>query len=152
MTNPHSYAVDHLIGKVFLLYGAIVSSGDAIASPLGLTSARWQIMGAIDIMGATTVSDLARQVGVTRQSVQRIVNEMVAEGYFVFMANPHHRRAKNIAMTDKGLKAHAAISQIWNKKAEQIDQYFGSENLNQLTQQLIELQHAFSLLNSEQNK
>lgn len=41
-----------------------------------------------------TTARLARNTGLTLQSVQRVVNEMVADGMLTLKVNPYHKRAK----------------------------------------------------------
>jgi hypothetical protein len=62
---------------------------------LGLTSARWQILGAIVAAERPQpVAWLARNLGANRQNVQRIINDLHKEGLVAFEPNPHHRRAQ----------------------------------------------------------
>lgn len=136
-------AVDRLIGEVFRLYGAIVAAGDDVTRPFGLTSARWQIMGAIEATGGGTMSDLARRVGVTRQSVQRIVNEMVGEGQLGLRENPRHRRAKVIVMTDEGWRTYEAVTEAWRPTSERMDREFGVEALGEIVASLAALREGF---------
>jgi DNA-binding MarR family transcriptional regulator len=96
-------ALTSLILEVFRLNGALISAGDDLVSDLGLTSARWQVLGAIALApAAETVARLARSMGLHRQGVQRIVNELAAEGIVVLEDNPHHRRAKLVRLTKTG--------------------------------------------------
>lgn len=70
---------------------------------LGLTSARWQILGAIAYAERPQpVAWLARDMGANRQNVQRIINDLHKMGLVAFEPNPHHRRAQLIALTEKG--------------------------------------------------
>src|SRR5271156_5631552 len=92
-----------LIIDVFRLNGALLVSGDALVGDLGLTSARWQVMGAIALSPVPLpVAHLARNMGLTRQSVQRLVDDMKDDGLVTDAPNQHHRRAKLILLTDKG--------------------------------------------------
>jgi len=76
---------------------------------LGLTSARWQILGAVvQAERPQPVAWLARDLGANRQNVQRIVNDLHAEGLVAFEANPHHRRAQLVVLTDKGRRTFDA--------------------------------------------
>ena len=70
---------------------------------LGLTSTRWQVLGAIaDAERAQPVAWLARDMGGIRQNVQRIVNDLQKMGLVTLEVNPHHRRASLVVLTDKG--------------------------------------------------
>jgi len=92
-----------LILEVFRVNGGLIAAGDRLVADLGLTSARWQVLGAIALSSAAEpVARLARSMGLHRQGVQRIVNELEAEGIVAFDDNPHHRRAKLVRLTKKG--------------------------------------------------
>lgn len=102
-------ALTELVLEVFRLNGRLLSAGDRLVADIGLTSARWQVLGAIHYAGEPqTVSWLARSMGLTRQAVQRIVNELAAEGLVAFKPNPAHRRAQLATLTRKGQGAYAA--------------------------------------------
>lgn len=96
-------AVTALILDVFRLNGRLLLAGDRLVSELGLTSARWQILGAIAYADRPeSVAWHARTMGVHRQGVQRIVNELKREGIVELETNPHHKRAHLVVMTQKG--------------------------------------------------
>ena len=98
-------AVTELILDVFRLNGRLLIAGDRLVSELGLTSARWQVLGAIAYAERPeSVSWHARTMGVHRQGVQRIVNELEKEGIVEFQTNPHHKRAHLVLLTPEGKK------------------------------------------------
>ena len=111
--TPAGEAVTELILEVFRLNGRLLIAGDRLVSRLGLTSARWQVLGAIALAErAEPVAWLARSMGLNRQGVQRIVNELVAESYVALAPNPHHRRASLVVLTAKGKAAFAAADRL----------------------------------------
>jgi DNA-binding MarR family transcriptional regulator len=96
-------ALTDLILDLFRLSGRMLVAGDRLVAGLGLTSARWQILGTIVAADrAQPVAWLARDMGAARQNVQRIVNDLVKEGLVALATNPHHRRAPLVVLTDKG--------------------------------------------------
>jgi DNA-binding MarR family transcriptional regulator len=102
-------AVTALILEVFRLNGHLLTAGDRLTQEIGLTSARWQVLGAIALAGAPQpVANLARTMGLTRQAVQRTANELSAAGLVEFAPNPHHQRAKLVVLTRKGHTAYDA--------------------------------------------
>lgn len=102
-------ALTELILETFRLNGRLLAAGDALVSSLGLTSARWQVLGAIALSPETlTVSQIARNMGLTRQSVQRVVNEMTRDGLLCLTANPRDRRAMLVERTARGRSVYAA--------------------------------------------
>lgn len=102
-------ALTELMLETFRLNGKLLQAGDRLVAPLGLTSARWQVLGAIHFAETPQpVAWLARSMGLHRQGVQRIVNELEKEGLVAFEPNPHHRRAQLVVFTDKGRAAYDA--------------------------------------------
>jgi DNA-binding MarR family transcriptional regulator len=96
-------AITDLILETFRLNGRLLTAGDALVSDLGLTSALWQVLGAVAMSPVPLpVSHIARNMGLTRQTVQRTANELEAQGFVRFAPNPHHRRAKLVLLTDAG--------------------------------------------------
>lgn len=95
-----------LIVEVFRLNGLLIATADKLVSKFGLTGARWQVLGAIAMSEEPeTVACLARNMGLTRQSVQRVVNDMVQKDMIRLRNNPHHRRAKLVELTQTGQAA-----------------------------------------------
>src|SRR5262245_48066233 len=110
-------AVTDLILEAFRLNGRLLSAGDQLTRDLGLSSARWQVMGAIDIAGTPPpVAQIARNMGLTRQSVQRIADVLAAEGWVEFIPNPNHQRAKLVTLTPRGREVLQEVSRrqiVW---------------------------------------
>ncbi|MET7243246.1 helix-turn-helix domain-containing protein [Methylobacterium sp. EM32] len=112
-------AVSGLVIEVFRLKGDLIEAGDALVHDLGLTSARWQVLGAVALAPAPLpVAHIARNMGLARQSVQRVVDDMRADGLVRLEPNPHHRRAPLVAMTSRG---EAAYKQAMARKDLWVD-------------------------------
>lgn len=111
--SPSGTALSLLILDVFRLNGRLLAAGDRLVADLGLTSARWQVLGAIALTAMPApVAWIARSMGLNRQGVQRIVNELVAEGFVALEENPHHRRAKLVTLTKKGQATYEAADRL----------------------------------------
>jgi DNA-binding MarR family transcriptional regulator len=107
--TPAGDTLTNLMLDLFRLNSLLLTAGDRLVARLGLTSARWQILGAIvQAERPQPVAWLARDLGANRQNVQRIVNDLHLEGLVAFEANPHHRRAQLVVLTDKGRRTFAA--------------------------------------------
>ena len=103
-------AVTDLVLETFRLNGRLLVTGDALVADLGLTSARWQVLGAMALSAVPlSVAQIARNMGLTRQAVQRLANEMQADGLVRFAPNPHHQRAKLVLLTAAGKAAFASV-------------------------------------------
>lgn len=107
--SPGGGALTQLVLEIFRVNGRLLSAGDRIVADIGLTSARWQVLGAINFAEEPrTVSWLARSMGLTRQAIQRVANELENEGLVEFRENPAHRRAQIVTLTRKGRSIYAA--------------------------------------------
>ncbi|PJK30797.1 MarR family winged helix-turn-helix transcriptional regulator [Minwuia thermotolerans] len=107
--DPGGAVLTALILETFRFNGALLQAGDRLVGDLGLTSARWQVLGAIALADPPEpVARLARGMGLARQGVQRIVNELAAESLVAFRPNPHHRRAQLVVLTAAGEAVYAA--------------------------------------------
>jgi DNA-binding MarR family transcriptional regulator len=106
-------ALTELVLDLFRLNSLLLTAGDRLVARLGLTSARWQTLGAIVAAERPQpVAWLARDMGANRQNVQRIINDLHKEGLVAFDANPHHRRAQLVVLTDKGKQTFDAAMRL----------------------------------------
>lgn len=126
-----------LVLETFRLNGALIAAGNHLVGDLGLTSARWQVLGGLTD-GPAPVASIARKMGLTRQSVQRIADRLTAEGFVTTAPNPAHRRAKLYVLTLHGEQVMAEVNrrQIdWaNQVAEGIDPKQLADTISVLTQ------------------
>src|SRR5919198_4695737 len=106
--TPAGDALSELWVRVFQLDGLFSAAGDALARPAGQTSARWQVMAAIE-GGPATVAQIARRLHLARQSVQRVADLLAADGIATYEDNPGHRRAKLLRLSPTGEHALRAI-------------------------------------------
>lgn len=105
--TPAGAALTELILAMFRSNNVALAWGDRLVGKHGLTSARWQILGAIASEAVERpVAQLARDLGASRQNVQRIVNDLERDGLLRFEANPSHRRSQLVAMTEAGRNAY----------------------------------------------
>jgi len=102
-----------LVLDLFRLNSLLLTEGDRLVSRLGLTSARWQILGVVAASERPQpVAWLARDMGANRQNVQRIINDLRKQGLVALETNPHHRRAQLVVLTDKGRQTFDAAMRL----------------------------------------
>ena len=105
--NRTGHVFIDLVLETFRLNGRLLAAGDRLVKPINLTSSRWQVLGSLPRNHAT-VSEIARYMGLRRQSVHRTIDVLCREGLVKLVDNPNHRRARLAALTAKG----------WDKIAE----------------------------------
>ena len=121
--DARAQAFTDLLLEVFRVNGLLLAAGDDLTRPVGLTSARWQVLGVAE-HGPVPVSHVARTMGLSRQSVQITANGLARDDFVVFADNPHHRRAKLLRLTEKGERALLYVREQQALWAERI----GSEH------------------------
>jgi DNA-binding MarR family transcriptional regulator len=99
-----------IVLALFKLNGQLVVEGDQLTKGVGLSSARWKVLGALALsQNPMTVSQIANTMGQTRQGVQRLVDTMHKDGVLDYQENPHHKRAKLVTLTSEGKKIYKAL-------------------------------------------
>ena len=111
--------------EIFKVSGQLATEGDRLTKELGLSSARWKVLGALEMSKTPlTVSQIARIMGLTRQAVQRLADAMKKDGLLDYQNNPQHKRANHVVLSDKGKDVYSLISEIqipWaNQKSKEI--------------------------------
>ncbi|MDP1932875.1 MAG: MarR family transcriptional regulator [Gammaproteobacteria bacterium] len=102
-----------LVLSLFRLNGLLVAEGDRMAESLGLTSARWKVIGVIALAhSGVTVPGIARVLGQSRQAVQRITDVMEADGLLRYQKNPDHKRSVLVCLTDSGQEVYSALRAV----------------------------------------
>jgi len=103
--------------SIFKLNGLLMRVGEDITQAIGQSSARWQVLGRA--YEPQTVANMARDIGHTRQSVQRVADVLAREGLVVYKDNPADRRAQLLELTPQGLEVLTAIyirQQEWSQR------------------------------------
>jgi DNA-binding MarR family transcriptional regulator len=107
-----------LVADVYELAGLLRRTGEAAAAQEGQTQARWQLLSAIS-EESLTVPQAARRLGVTRQGVQRVANDLLAANLVELTVNPDHRTSPLLALTDSGritLRALTRRARVMNER------------------------------------
>lgn len=140
--NLHAAAITHTALTVFRLNGALLQWGDRLVEPLGLTSARWQMLGAITLADAPlTAPQVGEAMGVTRQGAQKQLNLLLEQGMLQSRPNPAHKRSPLYSLTPKGQALYAQADALWNTQAEQLAALIPAAQLETTTQTLVSLLH-----------
>ena len=100
-----------LVLETFRFNGLLIAAGDRLTKDLGLTSALWQVLGAIE-ESPIPMAQIARNMGLSRQGVRRSTNVLVKKGLVRFEENPDHKRAKLVVPTEKGREVLNRLEKI----------------------------------------
>ena len=122
----HADRPEHLISlletAVLQAAAGIKTRREALARRMGQTMTRWQLLSEASV-GTRTVPQLARRLGLARQSVQRTADQLTAEGLARYSPNPDHVRSPHLVLTRRGEAVLAVLSE--GLRREQVERGAG---------------------------
>lgn len=139
--SPNGKTFTEVILEVFRLNGILLEAGNELSHPVGLSSARWQVLGVVE-HEPTSVAYVARIMGLTRQSVQQTADALAKDGFITYTENPHHRRSKLMNITPKGRQALDYVQQCQVDWANQIAAPHSLEDLKTAVRVLQQLRES----------
>ncbi len=102
-----------LVLSIFRLNGLLIAEGDAMTEKLGLTHARWKVIGAVALsQNGLTVPGIARVLGQSRQAVQRITDVMSSDGLLEYSSNPKHKRSVLVLLSEQGKEVYNTLREV----------------------------------------
>ena len=102
-----------LVLSIFRLNGLLIAEGDAMTEKLGLTHARWKVIGAVALsQNGLTVPGIARVLGQSRQAVQRITDVMALDGLLEYSSNPKHKRSVLVLLSEQGKEVYNTLREV----------------------------------------
>ena len=111
--SPNATLLTEIVLLVFRVNGRLLSAGDRLVGDLGLTSARWQMLGAVALSDhPRTAPLLAARMGMTRQAAQKQLDLLMEDGLVAAEANPGHARSPLYVLTRKGTSVYAATERL----------------------------------------
>ena len=119
-----------LIIGTFQLDGRLMEIARRLARAGGITATEWRVLGGV-LDRPRSVAEIARLMGMTRQGVQRVADQLVGQGLAEYRPNPSHRRAKLFACTEAGLWAIRQIALAQRPWADRIGGQIGAAELSQ---------------------
>jgi DNA-binding MarR family transcriptional regulator len=138
VANAADAAFQDALLALFQLHGQVLEAADAMSADVGLSGARWQVLRVV-AREPMTVSQVARRLTLQRQSVQRSVDQLAADGLVELRANRDHQRASLVALSGQGA---ATLDRLEARRSAWIARAlrgFDRERLDVLREALAEL-------------
>lgn len=102
--------IDQLAIEAYALSATFRRHGTVLAARAGQTQPRWQVLRAAS-MELLSVPQIARRLGVTRQNVQRITDELVADRLVQLVLNQDHKASPHLVLTPRGQETLDALTE-----------------------------------------
>ncbi|MGP4015651.1 MarR family winged helix-turn-helix transcriptional regulator [Saccharopolyspora sp. 5N708] len=111
----------------------------------GLSVGVRAVLERLELSGAAeAVPQLARALELSRQFVQRMVNDALEQGFVEMRPNPAHRRSALVALTERG---HAAIRSVQAVEHEAMGRVGGDLTAAEVATTLRVLRHMLAAVN-----
>lgn len=91
------------IELLFFAYRDFTGEADALLARLGLGRAHHRVIYFVGRHRNIPVSDLLQILGITKQSLSRVLSQLVAEGYITQKPGTRDRRQRLLDLTPKGV-------------------------------------------------
>jgi DNA-binding MarR family transcriptional regulator len=123
-------ALTDAIIATFRLNGRLMDIAQQLAHAGDLTATEWRVLGGV-LDEPHSVAEVGRLMGMTRQGVQRVADQLVDRGLAEYRPNPAHRRAKLLACTQAGYWAIRQIALVQHPWADAIGARIGAAELRE---------------------
>jgi DNA-binding MarR family transcriptional regulator len=129
--------------KIFLIFPRV---GEKVGT---ISSSGKGVFGVLKILrndGNMTVADIARSWDVSRQYIQKLVNDMVKDDLVEMVDNPKHKKSKLVTLTEKGVEKYKHTNNILAKLDEELFKKISPEEFQMSSEVLKKLNDAMLTL------
>jgi DNA-binding MarR family transcriptional regulator len=109
IVSSKAEAIAELMLEVAQCFFRIRALGQKTGLITGWGGGAFGFMRSLALLGPLTVPQIAQMRPTSRQRMQRLADELAAEGLVEFIDNPKHRRSKLVRLTRKGDVRYAEL-------------------------------------------
>lgn len=113
-----------------------------------LRPAHTRLLPHIDVEG-TRLTELARRVGITKQAVGQLVDDLVQQGVLELAPDPDDKRARRVRFTPKGMEAIAHGLGVLQQIESELSRRIGAQRMRALHETLTEILDALEQLDRD---
>ena len=110
MVESKAEAIAELMLEVAQCFFRIRAVGQKTGLITSWGGGAFGFMRSLALLGPLTVPQIAQMRPTSRQRMQRLADELAAEGLVRFIDNPRHRRSKLVQLTAKGQSRYRALN------------------------------------------
>ena len=118
--TPEGEAVFRLMLEVLQTFHRLRAVGAEEGAVTASGGGSWGLMRSLAEGGPQTVPAIARARPVSRQYIQKLADELAAEGLVEFVDNPGHKRSKLVRLTQAGRTRYRSVSGRIQQLADQL--------------------------------
>ena len=117
------------IELMFFAYRDFTSGPDALLEKINFGRAHHRIIYFVGKKEKITIKELLSILKITKQSLSRVLNQLVKEKYIILSVG-EDKRTKNLSLTKKGYKLENELSTIQIKKIKNILKNANEDNIS----------------------
>jgi len=121
--------IKKIIELMFFSYRDFTAGPDAILEKINFGRAHHRIIYFVGKEEIITIKDLLSILQITKQSLSRVLNQLVIEKYII-LSTGKDKRTKNLSLTKKGKDLENKLSTIQIKKIKKIIKNANEEDVN----------------------
>ena len=118
LAHPHAIPVD-LIELLFFAYRDFVSDPDRILEQYGFGRAHHRVLHFVNRRAGLTIAALLDILQITKQSLNRVLKELIEQGYIESRAGDSDRRQRLLFPTPRGEKLALDLAMLQSKRITQ---------------------------------
>ena len=127
-----------IIELVFFSYRDFTAGPDQILEKLNFGRAHHRVIYFVGKKDKITIKELLGVLKITKQSLSRVLNQLVKEG-FILVSTGLDKRTKNLSLTTSGLNLENELSTIQIKKIKKVIGNFNKEDIDGFKKILYEM-------------
>src|SRR6476620_8156875 len=132
--DSKSEAVAELMLEVAQCFFRIRAVGQKTGLITSWGAGAYGFMRSLALIGPLTVPQIAQMRPTSRQRMQRLADELAAEGLVEFIDNPRHRRSKLVRLTRKGAARYRELSTRFLAIASKMGSDLSEADIRQTTE------------------
>ena len=127
-----------IIELVFFSYRDFTAGPDQILEKLNFGRAHHRVIYFVGKKDKITIKELLEVLRITKQSLSRVLNQLVKEG-FIVVSTGLDKRTKNLSLTSSGLSLENELSTIQIQKIKKVINNFNQEDIGGFKKILYEM-------------
>ena len=137
--------IKKIIELLFFSYREFTLGPDEILNKLSFGRAHHRIIYFVGKQKTITIKDLLAILKITKQSLSRVLNQLVKEKYII-VATGEDKRTKNLSLTKLGIDLENQLSKIQTNNIKNIFRKFDESDINGFKKIL------YAMINDENKK
>ena len=127
-----------IIELIFFSYRDFTAGPDQILEKLNFGRAHHRIIYFVGKKDKITIKELLGVLKITKQSLSRVLNQLVKEG-FIVVSTGLDKRTKNLSLTSSGMSLENELSTIQIQKIKKVINNFNQEDIDGFKKILYEM-------------